>query len=78
MILEKMPEVQSLTLQDKEKLAEEIWEEIARERDTLPVPPDHLKTLEQRRKDFEKSPSEARSWETVKDSLRKQFPKNDH
>ncbi|MGE9297341.1 MAG: addiction module protein [Puniceicoccales bacterium] len=61
MILEKLPNVQALSLAEKEKLAEEIWEDISRTRDSLPIPPEHLELLEERKKAFDQDPTQGRS-----------------
>jgi len=73
MILEKLPAVQALSLDEKELLAEEIWQEVSAERDTLPIPQEHLKILEQRRTEFEANPEKVRSWDEVKKGIQGKF-----
>jgi putative addiction module component (TIGR02574 family) len=73
MILEKLPSVQALSIDDKERLAEEIWEEVSAIRDTLPVPQEHLDILEQRRAEYEANPKLVKSWDEVKAGLKNKF-----
>ena len=73
MILDKFPTVQALSLGEKERLAEEIWEEVSATKDTSPVPPEHLEILEQRKAGYEANPGDTKDWDEVKLSLQKKF-----
>lgn len=69
MIIDKMPDVQALSLEDKARLAEEIWDEIAQSRDPYPVPDAHLRIVEERMAHYAANPDAVKPWEDVKADL---------
>lgn len=73
MIIEKLPAVQSLSMEEKQMLAEEIWDEISQLRDPEPVPNDHLALLEERMVEYQQNPEAVKSWEAVKADLASRF-----
>ncbi len=81
MILDKFPAVKALSLEEKQRLAEEIWEEISQVKDPFPVSQEHLDILHRRQKEHEKHPERVKTWNEVRQNIRQRFsdsPKNEH
>ncbi|MGF1450784.1 MAG: addiction module protein [Opitutales bacterium] len=75
MILETIPQIGELSAEDRLRLASEIVEQVARERDDLPVAPEYLELLEASRREYQHHPERARSWEDVKQGLAERYLK---
>ena len=65
MIIEKIPEIQSLTAEQKTALARELWSE-AEADSTNPEREAQLRILEERWKHYENNPGTASTWDEVK------------
>lgn len=68
MILETIPEIQKLTNQEKLQLANELWEELENQADSV-IDPAIIELLESRMAEYRRNPSSARSYEEVKKDI---------
>jgi putative addiction module component (TIGR02574 family) len=59
MLLEKLPEVQSLTVEDKWRLIDELWSDLAREVEGAGVDENTLALLNQRFDEYIRDPNQA-------------------
>jgi putative addiction module component (TIGR02574 family) len=66
MILERFPEVQNLSIEDKAELATELWEEVEKAPHAVLEDEAFRKELLQLVKDYEENPGQGRTWEQVK------------
>ncbi len=62
----ELPAYQSLSVAEKLLLVEEIWDEIARRPDELPIPSQHKTELDRRYRTYQQNPREGSSWPEVK------------
>ena len=62
--------IQDLSPPERILLAEELWDSIAENQDTLEVTEAQRRILNQRLKAYEKSPNEGSSWEEVRDEMK--------
>ena len=69
MISEKIPAVSALSAADKLTLATELWEELDRAGENLPVSADQKDLLDERYACHGDSPSPGSSWAEVKERL---------
>ena len=76
MILDKLPQVQALSVEEKRVLAEEIWEEISRVQDASPIPDEHLGILDDRAASHVAHPERVKSWEDVRKGLVERYGKH--
>ena len=65
MLLEKLPEVQSLPPEEKWRLIDELWNDLARQLEGAPPDANVVALLEQRFADYLADPSQARSADEV-------------
>ncbi len=70
MIVEKLPAVASLSIEEKWNLAVELWDEVSAHQDELPVNQEILAVVEQRFADYERDPSSALTLEEFKRKFR--------
>jgi putative addiction module component (TIGR02574 family) len=61
MLLERLPEVQSLSVEDKWSLIDELWSDLAREVERAGVDENTLALLNQRFDEYIRDPDQARS-----------------
>ena len=73
MILETLPNVEKLSLEEKLVLAGELWDQVTAAPELFPVDPDTVALLENRYSEWQHSPSGAVSWE----EFRKQFSRGE-
>jgi len=66
MIIEKIPDIQKLTPEEKAILADELWAEAGYSEDDFPLSDEHIKLLEERWKHYLEHPETASTWEEVK------------
>ncbi len=59
MLLERLPEVQSLSAEDKWRLIDELWSDLAREVESAGPESNVIEILEERFSDYLKDPSQA-------------------
>ena len=55
---------------ERVKLAQDLWDSVARHPEEVPVTPEQREELDRRLESFEKDPNAGSSWETIKQSLR--------
>jgi len=55
-----------MTLKDKLRAMEEIWDDLRRQEERLPVPEWHKKVLDERKRLVRKKKANFMDWETVK------------
>lgn len=70
MIVEKLPAVACLSIEEKWNLAVELWDEVSAHQDELPVNQEILAVVEQRFADYERDPSSALTLEEFKRKFR--------
>ena len=63
------PGFDSLTTEEKIRYLQDLWDQIAADPDSVPIPESHRKTLEERLKDYEADPEAGRPWEEVRDDI---------
>ncbi len=66
MIVETLPAIAALSLEQKWSLAVELWDEVDERQAELPANPAILKIVEERFADFERDPSTAMTLEQFK------------
>ena len=66
MITERIPALQSLSLEEKWQLANELWDEIDQHQDSLPTPDEVAAVVRERFVEYEVDPSSAMSLEEFK------------
>lgn len=69
MIAEKIPEIANLSNEDKLLLANELWQEVAKNPDNIPVSEEHVRLIEERYSAYLKNPDDVVSWEQIKQRL---------
>jgi putative addiction module component (TIGR02574 family) len=65
MIAEKIPELKSLSPDEKLILVRELWDELAARPDAFPPRQDHIKLLRERLEHYRQHPDDAIAWEDV-------------
>ena len=66
MIAEKIPELKSLSPDEKLILVRELWDELAARPNAFPPREDHIKLLRERLEHYRQHPRNAIAWEEVK------------
>jgi putative addiction module component (TIGR02574 family) len=66
MIAERIPELKSLSPEEKLILAGELWDEIAARPDAFPPREDHIQLLRERMEHYRQHPEDVTAWEDVK------------
>ena len=66
MIAEKIPELKSLSLEEKLILVGELWDELAAQPDAFPPRQDHINLLKERLEHYRQNPADVVAWEEVK------------
>ena len=69
-IVEKIPALAALSIQEKLLLASELWDEVLTQTDDIAVSQDVLDELDRRMEEYRRDPSTASSWEDVKQRIR--------
>jgi putative addiction module component (TIGR02574 family) len=66
MIMDRIPELGTLTPREKLELVGELWDELAANPADIPVPPEHIAELERRMEEYRRDPTKVTSWEAAK------------
>jgi putative addiction module component (TIGR02574 family) len=66
MIVEKIPALKALSVEEKLTLVRELWEELAAHPDAFPPREDHIKLLQERLEYYRQHPEDVVAWEKVK------------
>ena len=62
-------DIQELSQSERILLAEQLWDSITDDQDTIEVTDSQMKILKQRLADYKASPNEGTSWEQVKKEM---------
>ena len=68
-------EFRSLTIAERVNLVEELWEKVAAEPDSVPVPDWQIEVLEQRRRLYQANPQRVIPWAQAKAEILKRHAK---
>lgn len=71
MIVEKFPAIDDLSPEDKYILANELWDQIETNENSVPFNGAVAKLLEERHREYLADPSKTTSWEAIKSKLGK-------
>ena len=66
MVAEKIPQLQSLSSEEKLILVGELWDQLAADPAAFPQRDDHVKLLETRLAHFREHPDDVIAWEDLK------------
>ena len=66
MIAEKIPELKSLSPEEKLILVGELWDELAARPNSFPPREDHIALLRERLEHYRQNPADVVAWEDVK------------
>jgi putative addiction module component (TIGR02574 family) len=69
-IVEKIPEIKSLSAEQKLILVGELWDDLAAQPGALPPREDHIKLPEQRLDHYHQHPRDTVPWQEVKSHIR--------
>ncbi len=69
MMLEKFPEVQNLSPQEKLLFVSELWNDLEANPDDVPVSRESISELDRRVEHFRRNPDQFTTWESVKKRL---------
>ena len=64
-MLERYPDLQSLSPSEKLTLVTELWDELAAHPASIPVTPEQLAELDRRMEDYRKDPTKVTTWEAI-------------
>ena len=65
----KVPDYRRLSIAERLQLVEDIWDSIAEETGTVPIPPEVLDEAERRLAEHRQDPTSAIPWDEVKAEL---------
>ena len=71
MILEKIPQIQSLDSKEKLLLVSELWSDLASHPNEIPVSKEIIRELDRRIEAYETNPSNVTTWEAAKEKILK-------
>ncbi len=71
MRLDDIPQIDQLSVPEKILLVEELWDSIAAEESSVPIPQSHLDELERRSKRHSSDPGRLLNLEELKDRIEK-------
>ena len=69
MIAERIPELKSLSQEEKLILVGELWDELAAQPDAFPPREEHIRLLKERLEHYRKHPQDVVAWEQVKERI---------
>lgn len=64
-----IPEIERLTVPEKILLVEDLWDSIAQEPSSIPVPESHRQELDRRLSEYEKGPGRLLSLDELRERL---------
>jgi putative addiction module component (TIGR02574 family) len=67
------PEFDAATKEQRIAFVQELWDRIAKDRQRLPMPPEHQQLLEERLREYRANPSSGRRWSEVREQLLAKF-----
>jgi putative addiction module component (TIGR02574 family) len=70
-----LTDILELSVQDRISLAQQIWDSVASDPDSLPLTVEQREELERRLEEYRKNPQDGAAWEDVQRRLRSQLTK---
>ena len=64
-----IPALRDAPLAAKLEIVEELWAEITKKSDSVPLPDWHLREIDQSLAEYEQNPREGRPWTEIRDRL---------
>ena len=65
-MIEKIPELRTLSASDKLTLVTELWEDLASNPEDIPITPEQIAEVDRRLEEYRQNPGLGSSWEEVK------------
>lgn len=65
-MIEKIPELRTLSASDKLTLVTELWEDLASRPEDIPITPEQIAEVDRRLEEYRQNPGLGSSWEEVK------------
>lgn len=65
-MIEKIPELRTLSASDKLTLVTELWDDLASKPDDIPITPEQIAEVDRRLEEYRQNPGLGSSWEEVK------------
>ena len=65
-MIERMPELRTLSPSDKLALVTELWDDLASNPDDIPITPEQIAEVDKRLEEYRKNPDLGTTWEQVK------------
>jgi putative addiction module component (TIGR02574 family) len=65
-MIEKIPELRTLSASEKLTLVTELWEDLASQPEDIPITSDQIAEVDRRLEEYRRNPSLGSSWEEVK------------
>jgi putative addiction module component (TIGR02574 family) len=65
-MIERIPELRTLSASDKLTLVTELWEDLASKPEDIPIAPEQIAEVDRRLEDYRQNPSLGSSWDEVK------------
>ena len=65
-MIEKIPELRTLSASEKLTLVTELWEDLASQPEDIPITPEQIAEVDRRLEEYRRNPSLGSSWEEVK------------
>ena len=70
-----LTDILELSVQDRISLAQQIWDSVASDPDSIPLSAEQREELERRLEEYRKNPQDGAAWEDVQRRLRSQLTK---
>jgi len=65
-MIERMPELRTLSPSDKLALVTELWDDLASNPEDIPITPEQIAEVDRRPEEYRKNPDLGCTWEEVK------------
>jgi putative addiction module component (TIGR02574 family) len=65
-MIERMPELRTLSPSDKLALVTELWDDLASNPEDIPITPEQIAEVDRRLEEYRKNPDLGSTWEEVK------------
>ena len=65
-MIEKIPELRTLSASEKLTLVTELWEDLASQPEDIPITSEQIAEVDRRLEEYRRNPSRGSSWEEVK------------
>jgi putative addiction module component (TIGR02574 family) len=65
-MIERMPELRTLSPSDKLALITELWDDLASNPEDIPITPEQIAEVDRRLEEYRKNPDLGSTWEEVK------------